>query len=322
MRSRSLSVRRRRLLPTAVPLFLLAAFSLALVPDEATPPQVAEGGNFSTRWSLTDAPGGQETAIPAAAIHAAFLRSDPGSDDAATRLRRSYGLAPVLVPAAHPFRYDAPEQPQRLAFAGQIGTQPRTVPETAVASADPVTTGSIPEEAAPEILPPTEEAGTMVTALVDPNSGAATLPGQRQISAFLDDARQFECLATGIYFEARGEPVRGQVAVAQVIMNRVRHEEFPNTICGVVYQNRHWRNRCQFSFACDGIRDRILSPAAWETARSVARQVLSGEAHIASLERSTHYHANYVRPRWARRMVRLDRIGAHIFYRGRYGGWR
>jgi spore germination cell wall hydrolase CwlJ-like protein len=74
--------------------------------------------------------------------------------------------------------------------------------------------------------------------------------------------KEQKCLAEGIYFEARGEKVEGQAAVAQVILNRVRNPTFPNTICGVVYQNDTWRNRCQFSFACDGIRDRINSLAA------------------------------------------------------------
>lgn len=162
-------------------------------------------------------------------------------------------------------------------------------------------------------------------AMVAPSSAASALAateGQRQISAFLNNDRQFECLAEGVYFEARGEPRRGQVAVAQVIMNRVNHDEFPDTICGVVYQNQHWRNRCQFSFACDGVPERITERAAWEVAEDVSRQVLEGRDLIETIEESTHYHATYVRPRWAPRMIRLDRVGLHIFYKGRYGGWR
>ena len=73
-------------------------------------------------------------------------------------------------------------------------------------------------------------------------------------------ANEQQCLATGIYFEARGESVKGQAAVAQVILNRVRNPAYPKTICGVVYQNENWRNRCQFSFACDGIKDRVAQP--------------------------------------------------------------
>jgi hypothetical protein len=132
---------------------------------------------------------------------------------------------------------------------------------------------------------------------------------------------QQDCLARGIYFEARGESELGQAAVAQVILNRVRNPAYPSTICGVVYQNKTWRNRCQFSFACDGIRDRIRSARAWKLAQSVAKAVSSGDIWLDDVGDATHYHANYVRPRWARTMKRTDRIGRHIFYRTKGGGW-
>ncbi len=146
-------------------------------------------------------------------------------------------------------------------------------------------------------------------------------PGQKQISSLLVPERERRCLATGIYFEARGEPIDGQVAVAQVILNRVRNVHYPNTICGVVYQNRHWRNRCQFSFACDGYRDRIRDKGAWETAKQIADDVITGEQYVPGVGTATHYHATYVRPRWARFLLRMQRVGRHIFYRGRKGGW-
>lgn len=133
--------------------------------------------------------------------------------------------------------------------------------------------------------------------------------------------KQQKCLAEGIYFEARGEPVRGQVAVAQVILNRVRNPAFPGTVCGVVYQNRHWRNRCQFSFACDRIRDRINNPKLYNDIMEVASATTSGKIWLDEVGSSTHYHATYVRPRWARKMTRLTRIGKHIFYRSINGGW-
>ena len=132
---------------------------------------------------------------------------------------------------------------------------------------------------------------------------------------------QHRCLASGIYFEARGESVRGQQAVAQVILNRVKNPTYPNTICGVVYQNKNWRNRCQFSFACDGHRDRVNSKKHWKTAQNIATASLAGESWIKAVGSSTHYHATYVRPRWARSMKRMKRIGRHIFYRTYGGGW-
>ena len=134
-------------------------------------------------------------------------------------------------------------------------------------------------------------------------------------------SKEQNCLARGIYFEARGEPATGQVAVAQVILNRVKNPAYPDSICGVVYQNEGWRGRCQFSFACDGIKDRIRSPAAWVQARTIAREVTNGKYWLDAVADSTHYHADYVNPRWARSMKKVDTIGRHIFYRTNRGGW-
>ncbi len=125
------------------------------------------------------------------------------------------------------------------------------------------------------------------------------------------------CMATAIYFEARGESYRGQVGVAQVVMNRVKHRLYPDTICGVVFQNQTWRNRCQFSFACDGIPERVNEPDAWAQAREITEKVTNGTLYLAEVNNATHYHANYVYPAWAPRMTRVTRIGAHIFYRFR-----
>ena len=137
--------------------------------------------------------------------------------------------------------------------------------------------------------------------------------------AFSD--KEQRCLAEGIYFESRGEPVKGQAAVAQVILNRVRNPDYPNSICGVVFQNEDWINRCQFSFACDRIRDRVLPGQHWEIAKAVALAVTSGKIWIEDVGSATHYHATYVHPKWAPTMVKVAKIGQHIFYRTRNGGW-
>ncbi len=129
------------------------------------------------------------------------------------------------------------------------------------------------------------------------------------------------CLAAAVYFEARGENVKGQAAVAQVVLNRVKNPTYPNSVCGVVYQNDDWRNRCQFSFACDGIKDRISEPYHWRKAQEVAFAVASGEIYLPEVGSSTHYHATYVKPRWARTMEKMKKIGTHIFYRTYGGGW-
>ena len=133
--------------------------------------------------------------------------------------------------------------------------------------------------------------------------------------------RQQACLARGIYFEARGEPVKGQAAVAQVILNRVRNPHYPNSICGVVYQNQHWYNRCQFSFACDRIKDRINNKKLYKLAQHIAAETTAGRIWFPQVGSSTHYHATYVAPRWRKKMKRVGKIGLHIFYRTYGGGW-
>ena len=138
-------------------------------------------------------------------------------------------------------------------------------------------------------------------------------------SQFSRKARK--CLAEGIYFEARGESKHGQKAVAQVIVNRVKNPTFPTSICGVVYHNKHMRNRCQFSFACDGIRDRVRSKKAWRVAKTIADDVIDGKVWLKEVGSASHYHADYVRPRWARAMKKMSKIGKHIFFRTKDGGW-
>ncbi|WP_246272984.1 cell wall hydrolase [Oricola thermophila] len=127
---------------------------------------------------------------------------------------------------------------------------------------------------------------------------------------------EIECLATAIYFEARSEPVPGQEAVAQVILNRKASDTWPDTICGVVFQNAHRRNACQFSFACDGQPDVPRERKAWQRAKEIAGKILFDRDVPAPVLTATHYHADYVRPYWASSMKRLSKIGRHIFYRG------
>jgi spore germination cell wall hydrolase CwlJ-like protein len=133
------------------------------------------------------------------------------------------------------------------------------------------------------------------------------------------EMREMRCLAEAVYFEARSETEEGQAAVAQVVLNRVLHENYPDTICGVVYQNRHRFLACQFTFACEGRSLRITEPEAWRTAVQIATGVADGTIYLADVGASTHYHADYVRPRWARSLKRMDTIGRHTFYRLRPG---
>jgi spore germination cell wall hydrolase CwlJ-like protein len=130
------------------------------------------------------------------------------------------------------------------------------------------------------------------------------------------EERERRCLATAIYFEARGEPVRGQIAVGQVILNRVRSPQFPQTICGVVYQGQ-MAPGCQFSFACDGHTDMPKQDAHWALAQDLSRKITSGQVWLPEVGYSTYYHADYVQPNWASAMNKIDSIGRHIFYKRR-----
>ena len=129
-----------------------------------------------------------------------------------------------------------------------------------------------------------------------------------------------KCLAEAIYFESRGETVRGQMAVAQVILNRVFSGKYPNTVCGVVYQNAHRRLHCQFTFACDGIPDIVREPDMWERAQTIAAEMLDGKLWLPEVGKATHYHASWVRPGWVREMTKMHRLGVHTFYRPRAWG--
>jgi len=126
----------------------------------------------------------------------------------------------------------------------------------------------------------------------------------------------FLCLREAIYHEARGEDIVGQFAVAEVVLNRVDSTRFPSTVCDVVYQNRHLRNACQFSYACDLLADTLTDPRASHLAGIVAHLALQGFPRLLT-DGATHYHAVYVSPSWGEVYQRTARYGAHVFYRSR-----
>lgn len=132
-----------------------------------------------------------------------------------------------------------------------------------------------------------------------------------------DRSRELTCLAEGIYFEARGESIRGKLAVGRVILNRVESKAYPNSVCKVVYQNKHKRNRCQFSFACDGKPDKINERAEWGAILMHAAWLFANgveDRAPAQVRHATHYHADYVRPYWSKKLWLTGRIGHHLFY--------
>jgi Cell Wall Hydrolase len=133
-------------------------------------------------------------------------------------------------------------------------------------------------------------------------------------------AKSEKCLTEAVYFEARGEAVRGQIAVAQVVLNRAFSGKYPDTVCGVVYQNKHRHLACQFTFACDNNKDVIREPDMWERAQKIAKAMLDGQLWLPEVDRSTHYHAYWVRPSWVSEMKRTYKFGVHTFYRPRNWG--
>lgn len=142
-------------------------------------------------------------------------------------------------------------------------------------------------------------------------------PAEWPQAATYDSA--LECLTATIYYEANGEGAAGQRAVAQVVLNRVRHPAFPSSVCGVVYQGSHLRTGCQFTFTCDGSLLRTASAQGWSRAEQVASEALKGRVE-PSVGMATHYHANYVFPYWAPSLAKVATINTHIFYRWS-GSW-
>lgn len=134
-----------------------------------------------------------------------------------------------------------------------------------------------------------------------------------------DAERAVHCLAQAVYYEAAREPLKGQQAVAQVVLNRVRHPAYPKTVCGVVYQGASLHTGCQFTFTCDGALRWRPESELWDRAVSVAKQALAGyvDKDVGS---ATHYHAAYVAPYWAPTLVKMTKVGQHIFYRWS-GSW-
>ncbi|AQR61180.1 hypothetical protein BZG35_05580 [Brevundimonas sp. LM2] len=135
----------------------------------------------------------------------------------------------------------------------------------------------------------------------------------------LDVNNAADCLTAALYYEARTEPVDGQRAVAQVVLNRLRHPAYPKTVCGVVFQGAERYSGCQFSFTCDGALAMMPDPVVWDRLRAIAVKSLEGDVY-APVGMATHYHAGYVVPYWADSLVKVREIGLHIFYRWT-GGW-
>lgn len=126
--------------------------------------------------------------------------------------------------------------------------------------------------------------------------------------------QEWRCLSEALYFEARGETVKGQFAVAEVILNRVKSATFPDSVCGVIQQGTGKRYQCQFTYTCDGREEVIAEPRAYTQVAKVARAILDGKVPEIT-DGATHYHTTAVQPRWSRSYTRTAKIGVHVFYR-------
>ena len=148
--------------------------------------------------------------------------------------------------------------------------------------------------------------------------------GYGKADVYVPKDNDLDCLAQNIYFEAKSESQAGQIAVGQVVLNRVEHRKYPNTICEVIRQGPtyNWtkdfpvRHKCQFSWYCDGKSDRIRNQDAWYQAKQIASALISMRDMVPNIvEDATHYHAHYVNPHWASKLEKVTRIDSHIFYR-------
>ncbi|SFC97924.1 Cell wall hydrolase CwlJ, involved in spore germination [Bosea sp. CRIB-10] len=231
-------------------------------------------------------------------------------------------------PAAVPKSLGSPRHGE-LAPENLDGATPTVPTALGQSSSTPTATGSAgaasatPMQMAPVAAEP-KSRSRIAKSERGPSTDLRTVdPNEKQIYTSLiapeNMAKEQRCLAEAVYFEARSEGEQGRAAVAQVVLNRVKSGLYPNTVCGAVYQNASRHLACQFTFACEGKSLRITEPGPWRDAVRIAREVYDGTTYLAEVGASTHYHADYVRPYWARKLKKMDTIGRHVFYKLRPG---
>ena len=200
-----------------------------------------------------------------------------------------------------------------------VASRPAHVGDAVLAAALPASPPPPPE---PLVLQPVAPEAAVALNAAIPVSDIHNPPARAfslRTRSLIDRTRSLDCLTAAIYYEAASESDDGQRAVAQVVLNRVRHPTYPNSVCGVVYQGSERTTGCQFTFTCDGSLMRTPSIAGWARARRIAAAALAGSVY-APVGHATHYHTNQVLPYWASSLVKSAVIGAHIFYRWS-GGW-
>lgn len=279
---------------------------------------------FDARLRANGVEGFRQAALTSSGRYLAFEGLQE-STDSLTQLEAAQKLTPTVLPEGDTGRSARPGrtgQSPRAHIAGlRVGGARRTLdgstPQAARAAAMSATTPAPFEERLQVVYAPA------ILEAIEKSKGSQSLarttaPGRPDYASLVNHPngeREERCLAEAVYFEARSEPEAGQAAVAQVVLNRAKSGLYPASICGVVYQNRHRYLGCQFTFACEGKSLRITEPEPWRIASRIAREVIDGTTFLADVGGSTHYHADYVRPRWAKRLKKMDTIGTHIFYK-------
>ena len=204
--------------------------------------------------------------------------------------------------------------------------QPRKARFTAEASPTQVGMANSPTSAEPPLLrlqnlTPAQALMTNASVPISTASNPAARPFVLKSRSVLDAPRALDCLTAAVYYEAALESADGQAAVAQVVLNRLRHPTYPKTVCGVVFEGQARKTGCQFTFSCDGALKRRPDPILWAQARDVADKALKGKV-MKAVGNSTHYHTVWVVPYWSPGLVKTANIGAHIFYRWTGGSGR
>ncbi len=196
-----------------------------------------------------------------------------------------------------------------------VGPDAEATPEASAADASVSTVSASDDAAHPDLVPAVFRGSDTSAILL--NNAVVTHPSIK--IKLVDLERERQCLVEGIYYEARGERAVGQLAVAEVVLNRVMSGRYPASICGVVFQGAK-SGQCQFSFACSNVMKHPRNKVAWRKAQRLAHYVLAGKVHNSLVGTATYYHATYVNPYWAPHMVEVAKIGQHIFYRSAADG--
>ncbi len=285
-------------------------------------PQLIRSGiqqiSFAVPSATAAIPSDFAIARPTAAVAGLARDTSPVAELAAAREQDAVELAmeqpPVMAKAStSDLARQAQDMLQRSRDELAANPPPANSGAIQLASVDP---NVMPQSAAAQPAVMQVSLPAHIAVLPPPAPGVPPpSPAQRLHLEGKERAKAELCLSNAIYFEARDQPYIGQVAVAQVVMNRVFSGVYPRDVCGVIYQNANRHLACQFTFACDGKRKTINEFGSWARARRIARETLDGQLYVQAVGTSTHYHATYVHPNWVHEMRRFAREGIHLFYR-------